>query len=65
MLRLPGKMSPVARQAGLAVLVHALSVGAAVGLAAGLPYWHGAAVYWCGFHVWLFGFSAVVSSGVT
>src|SRR5581483_6448406 len=61
-LRLPGRVSPVARQVGLALLVHAAATLAALRWSEPWSYWHGAALYWCGFVVTLFGHSAVYKS---
>ncbi len=62
LLRLPGKMAPVSRLLLLGLAVHALGTLLAAGLLAGVTYWHGAALYWLGFNVALFGFSAVYKS---
>jgi len=61
-LRLPGRASPVARQAGLALVVHAAAVLAAPPWLESWSYWHGAALYWCCFAVALFGHGAVYKS---
>ena len=61
-LRLPGRLSPVGRQALLALLVH---VGTTALMGWRVPeatYWHGAALYWFGFNCFLYGFSAVYKS---
>jgi hypothetical protein len=61
-LRLPGRWSPVARKVVLALLVHVGATGVALRMYGSLPYWHGAAVYWCGFVLSLFLYSAVYKS---
>lgn len=61
-LRLPGRLAPVTRQAGLALLVHGLGVAWAVRGETILPYLHGAALYGFLVAAWLFVFSAVYKS---
>jgi hypothetical protein len=61
-LRLPGRLAPVVRLVGLALLVHVGTTLAALRFLDRLPYWHGAALYWCGFVFALFGYSAVYKS---
>lgn len=61
-LRLPGRLAPVTRQAGLSLLVHVLGVAWAVHYGPILPYFHGAALYWFLVAAWSFVFSAVYKS---
>jgi hypothetical protein len=61
-LRLPGRLAPVSRQALLALMVHGLSFALTAWLVPGVTYWHGAALYWCGFNCYLFAFCAVYKS---
>lgn len=62
LLRVPGRMSPVARHAASAAVTHVAGVVAA-GLALGpLPYWPIAAASGFGAVAWLFAFSAVYKS---
>lgn len=61
-LRLPGSLAPVLRQTLLALGIHVLITLLAAWLVPGIPYWHGAALYWLGFNCLLYGFSAVYKS---
>jgi hypothetical protein len=61
-LRLPGRTAPVTRQALLGLAVHGLATLLAAWQIPAITYWHGAALYWLGFNVALFGFSAVYKS---
>jgi hypothetical protein len=59
-VRLPGPVSPVVRQTALALVLQvALAV---LALCLGVPYWHGAALFGCGFTFALFAYSAVYKS---
>jgi hypothetical protein len=61
-LRLPGRLSPVGRQALLALLIHVATTALLNRLVPETTYWHGAALYWFGFNCFLYGFSAVYKS---
>jgi hypothetical protein len=61
-LRLPGRVAPVLRHVGLALLIHLGMVVGAICFLAPRSYWHGAALYWCCFLLTLFAYSAVYKS---
>jgi hypothetical protein len=61
-LRLPGRLSPVGRQALLAMCIHVATVALMWWLVPTATYWHGAALYWFGFNCFLYAFSAVYKS---
>jgi hypothetical protein len=61
-LRLPGRLSPVARHAASAFVTHVLGVVAAVYDGVAFAYWPAAAVSGFGAVCWLFAFSAVYKS---
>ena len=62
LLRLPGRVSPVARHAGSAAATHIAGVVVGGCVVAAFPYWPLAAVTGFGAVVWLFAFSAVYKS---
>lgn len=62
LLRVRGNAAPVPRLALLGLLVHGAAVISAWLAYPGLPYWHGAALYWFLFNSFLFAFSAVYKS---
>jgi hypothetical protein len=61
-LRLPARLSPVARQALLALLIHVATSALMAWRFPEATYWHGAALYWFGFNCFLYAFSAVYKS---
>jgi hypothetical protein len=62
LLRLPGRLSPVARHAASAAVTHLAGVAAAAVWFGPVPYWPIAAVGGFGAVAWLFAFSAVYKS---
>ena len=62
LLRLRLKLHPILQHALSSVLVHLATIAVASFSLPGIPYWHGAVLYWLGVWAYLYLFSAIYTS---
>ena len=62
LLRMTLSVSPVIIQFVYALMVHIIAILGSSLILKGLPYWHGAALFWFCFNIYLFIYSAVYKS---
>ncbi|MBE9116872.1 hypothetical protein IQ249_13275 [Lusitaniella coriacea LEGE 07157] len=62
LLRLPLSLPPIIVHFSLALVIHIITVLTCFIVFETLPYWHGAALYWFCFNLYLFAYSAVYKS---